>query len=150
LNVWGLPDNAYIKAATAGSQDVLEHGFHFAGQIKPLDIVISANGGRVEGAVTDAKNKAVTGARVVLVPEESRRKRLDLFKSGSTDQMDASRFAACPQVHTRFTRGVEEGAYQDPDFLKLYEDTGKTVRVSESGQINVDLKVIPGQAAEGN
>jgi hypothetical protein len=152
LSVWGLPEDAYVKSAFAGSRDVLEEGFHLAGQPRPLDILISGNGGHVEGVVTDNKNNPFPGARVVLVPEETRRKRQDLFKTSNTDQY--GRFSlrgVTPGAYTIYAwESIEEGAYQDPDFLKMYQDAGKSIRVSESSNVSENLKVIPGQTAAGN
>jgi protocatechuate 3,4-dioxygenase beta subunit len=150
LSVWGLPQDTYVKSAYSGDHDVLNETFHLTGAVKPLEIIISANGGRVEGAVTDSKNNPITGARVVIVPEESRRKRQDLFKSSDTDQYGRfSLHGITPGSYTIYAwEQVEQGAYMDPDFLKQYADEGKAIRVSESATITEDLKVIPASAAE--
>jgi hypothetical protein len=37
---------------------------------------------------------------------------------------------------------VEVSAWQDPDFLRIYEDRGKSVRISEGGTAFLDLRVI--------
>lgn len=152
LSVFGLPEDTYIKSATVGSRDILEDGYHLAGAVRPLEIVISANGGRVEGVVTDNRNNPFAGARVVLVPDEAHRRRQELFKSANTDQY--GRFTlrgVAPGTYTIYAwESIDEGAYMDPDFLKTYADTGKSIQVSESSRISADLKVIPAATAEGN
>jgi len=40
---------------------------------------------------------------------------------------------------------IDNGAYFDPDFLKRYEQQGKTIHVGESSNQNVDVKLIPFQ-----
>jgi hypothetical protein len=40
---------------------------------------------------------------------------------------------------------VEQGAWQDPDFLRLYEDRAKSYRLGENSQTTVELTVIPPQ-----
>ena len=40
-------------------------------------------------------------------------------------------------------QAVELEAYQDPDFLRLYEDQGVTVTVQERGILSVQLSLIP-------
>ena len=152
VSVWGLPEDAYLKSASVGGHDVLANEFTIKGPSKPLELVVSANGGRVEGLVTDNKDKAFPGARVVLVPEESKRERRDLFKSGSTDQYGHfSLRGITPGTYVVYAwDSVEEGSYEDPDFLKQYTEMGKEIHVSESSQLTADLKVIPTHPEEGN
>jgi len=38
---------------------------------------------------------------------------------------------------------LEPGAYNDPDFVRKYEALSTPVKVSESGQLAVEVKVIP-------
>ena len=38
---------------------------------------------------------------------------------------------------------VEAGAWQDPEFIRLYEESGKPVRVGESGRESIELQLIP-------
>lgn len=152
LRGFGLPADAYIKAAHAGSTDILDEPLQVAGALKPLEIVISTNGGRVEGTVTDEKNNAFPGARVVLVPDEKRRKREELYKSGNTDQYGRFSFrGVTPGAYTIYAwESLDGDSFMDPDFMKAYADSGKPVTVSESLQVTVDLKVIPDQKTEGN
>jgi protocatechuate 3,4-dioxygenase beta subunit len=151
VTAWGLPENAYLKAAYVGSKNVLDDGFQLNSPSKPLEIVISANGGSVEGGVTDKDGNAVKSARVVLVPDEVHRKREDLFKTSSTDQYGHFSLRGVPPgSYTVYAwEALEQGEYQDPDFLKQYSDSGKAIKISESSQMNIDLKVIPGQGQEG-
>ncbi|HEX7958439.1 MAG TPA: hypothetical protein VF493_00880, partial [Terriglobales bacterium] len=38
---------------------------------------------------------------------------------------------------------IEAGAYDDPQFMKKYLDSGKAVDVTENSQQTIDLTVIP-------
>ena len=40
-------------------------------------------------------------------------------------------------------QGIDTGAYQDPDFLKRFEDEGEPVSLGENGSRSVQLKIIP-------
>ena len=149
---FGLPEDAYLKAAHIGLADILDQPFHLAGAVRPLEVVISTNGGRVEGSVTDDKGAPSTGARVALVPDEAHRKREELYKSGNIDQYGRFSFrGVTPGAYTIYAwESLDGDSFMDPDFLKAYADDGKTVRVSESSQVTVDLKVTPDQKPEGN
>jgi hypothetical protein len=37
---------------------------------------------------------------------------------------------------------VEIGAWQDPDFMRMYEDRGKPVHIPESGAASSELRLI--------
>ena len=38
---------------------------------------------------------------------------------------------------------VEEGAWQDPNFLSIYQPLGRAIRIGENGRENVELRLIP-------
>jgi hypothetical protein len=38
---------------------------------------------------------------------------------------------------------VEQGAWQDPDFIKNYEDRGKPIHLSEGSHESAEIRVIP-------
>ncbi len=144
VNLWGLPEDAYVKSVMSGTQEALVEPLHISGQVKPLEIVISANGAHVEGTVSDAEGKPFTAARVVLVPDETHRERREFYGIGSTDQYGKfSLKGVRPGSYTLYAWDkIEEGAYMDPEFLKIYAEKGKSVKVGEGDRITEDLKLI--------
>jgi hypothetical protein len=42
---------------------------------------------------------------------------------------------------------IEDGAFEDPDFMKPHESDGQTVSVKEHAHETVQLKVIPAESA---
>jgi len=147
LSVSGMPDDSYLKAVRMGGQDVLEEGF----KVNPgqgggtLEIVISPQGGHIEGAVVDENQQPVEASRVVLVPDPPRREQTRLYYSATTDQYGHySLRGISPGDYRIFSwKEVESGAYQDPEFLKPYEDLGETLRVKEGDQLNQQVRLIP-------
>jgi hypothetical protein len=85
--MWNLPEDFYLNAVRAGNSDVLASDLGVSRKQPPgaLDVVLSPNGGRIDGRVL-RKDKPFGGATVVLVPEEGWRKAERLYKSTSTDQ----------------------------------------------------------------
>ena len=61
-------------------RDVTDSGFS-VGPGTFLDVVVSANGATIEGAVVDDKGKPVAYATVVDIPTVERRTRWDLYQS---------------------------------------------------------------------
>src|SRR5262249_10505820 len=86
LSVGQLAPNAYIKAAHYGSEDVLDKGFDPSGANESLEIVISGDGGRISGLVSDKDQKLQPGITVVAVPEHPIKWISERSKSTSTDQ----------------------------------------------------------------
>jgi protocatechuate 3,4-dioxygenase beta subunit len=150
--VTGGGDAFYLKSARLGDADALTELDLSAGAAGALELVMSANGARLEGAVTDDQNQPVSGVQVWLVPDSRRRSQRSLFRMASTDQN--GRFTLrglAPGDYQLFAwEDVEYGAPQDPEFLQQFEDKGKPVSLRENAQESVSLKLIPaGSAAVG-
>lgn len=146
LQLYGAPEDFYLKAARAGEDDVLENGLNVTRGLSPgfLEVVLSPAGGRIDGTVVTEDQKPFSGAQVILIPEPRRRTRDDLYKTTNTDQ--DGRFTLrgiAPGEYKLFAwEDVDTGAYRDPDFLRPYEDRGKAARVEERALLNFQLQVI--------
>src|SRR5207244_7933443 len=113
----------------------------------PLEMVLSPASAYIQGAVSDGDQPAA-GARIVLVPDATRRHQLFDYRTAVSDK--SGRFVVrdvAPGDYVLFAwEEIERGAYLDPDFLRAYEDRGQTVRVEDGKQTNVQLQVIPESA----
>lgn len=149
VEAWDLPEDCYLKSARLGGESVLETGLKISsGQAGgSLEIVVSSTGGRVEG-VAAKEGQPFGGAHVVLVPEASRRDQARLFKLASTDQYGHFVLRGiAPGDYKLFAwEELESGAYQDPEFLKRYEEQGEALRVEENSPLGAQLKLIPSEA----
>lgn len=149
VNLRGLLENLYVKSIRMGDMDVLDAGLDLTRGISgALEILISPNGGQVDGAVSGPKQQAATGARVVLVPDERHREQSPLFKMVTTDQYGHFTIKGItPGDYKLFAwEQIEPGAYQDPEFLKLYENDGEAITIREGSHENRQLKLIPADA----
>jgi hypothetical protein len=142
--------NAYVKAIRLGTTDVLNGGLHLESAVDTsLEVIISMHGGTLDGRALDESRKpainAAINAMVVLVPDLARRTRGDLYRSVSAD--DSGRFqlrGLPPGDYKLFAwERVEDGAWQDPEFIRLYEDRGAPVRITEDRQQTMDATLIP-------
>lgn len=143
-----LPPDFYLKSATLGTDNVLEKGLTIShGQDGRLELVLSSAAGRVEGRVLTEDELPANGSTVALIPEQRRRNQTWLFKSATTDQF--GRFTLrgiAPGEYKLFAwNDVEPGAYQDPEFLRRYEEKGKLVHIDEASRVTTELKLIPVQ-----
>jgi carboxypeptidase family protein len=145
LNWTGLPRGFYVKTARIGAVDVLKEGLKLERQpTVPLEVVISSNTGTLDATVLTDKQEASVNTTVVLVPSPDLRFRNDLYRTGATDTMGRLHFDGLPPGdYKAFAwEEVDNGAWQDPDFLQQFEERGKPVRVSASSAASVELRVI--------
>ena len=139
-------ENAYVKSIRLANRDILNEGLRLQSRPDaPLQIVIAMNGGTLDGRALDDNGKPVPNARVVLVPVSSRRQRGDLYKSVSAgDSGNFQLSGIAPGEYKLFAwERVEEGAWQDTNFISVYEDRGKAIRIGEGGRVTAEAKVIP-------
>jgi hypothetical protein len=148
----GFSPDFYMKDALVNGESVLESGLAIPatdGQ-RSVEIVVSSTSARVDGTVTDENDLPTAGAIVVLVPEEARRKVFRVYKDSTTDQYGKFEMRGiAPGKYKLFAwRDVESDSWQDPDFLKLYEDQGKEITAEERARITVQLKLAATQKSQ--
>ncbi len=143
--VTNLPKNAYVKSALLGGTEVLNAGVRIDGEPGgALEIQIGQNPGTFDAAVIDDNQEAASGATVVLVPDPSRRQRQDAYRSATTNESGRVHFeGVIPGDYKVFAWDeVEFSAWQDPDFIRMYEDRGKPLRILENGTASGELRLI--------
>jgi len=145
LRVIGQSKDCYVKSIRYGSSDKIESGFTvFRGTQSSLEVTISSRGARIQGAVTDKDNLPVTGVWVVLVPDEAHRDQSRLFQKAATDQFGHYLLrGVVPGDYKIFSWDeVEDGAWEDPDFLRTFEDRGQKISVEEGDAKTADIVTI--------
>ena len=146
VEVTGLPRNHYVRSARLGEADVLNSLLRLDGPPRGmLEVDIGTDPGTLEAIVRDERQSLVPGVRVVLVPDPARRLRSDLFRTATADADGRIRMEGVPPGdYTLFAwEEVEEGAWQDPNFLSIYQPLGRAIRIGENGRENVELRLIP-------
>jgi hypothetical protein len=147
----GLPENFYVKSARLGEQDVLDTGFEFtAGVTGVLTLVLNPNSGQIEGSVTNAKDEPAAGAKVTLIPGGGHQFPTR-YKTTDTDQNGhfIIKGVAPGEYKIYAWEEIEDGAQEDPDFMKPHESDGQAVSIKERAHENVQLKLIPAESAAG-
>ena len=107
-------------------------------------MVVSTNGGTIEGIVTTGDRKPSVSSTVVLVPEMTHRINSELYKVTTTD-IDG-RFTIRgihPGLYSLFAwESVPSGAYLNSVFLTKYESRGFVVNVVQQSKNTAELRVI--------
>jgi hypothetical protein len=145
LFVNGMSKDCYIKAIRYGATDALYDGFAAQrGSDASLEVTLSSRGARLQGAVTDADGLPLAGVWAVLVPEEVHRGRMHMYKQATTDQYGRFELRGIPPGGYKLFSWdqVENGAWQDPEFLTPFEEKGEQVKLQEGDQKTVNLTAI--------
>jgi hypothetical protein len=149
--VWGQGKDCYIKDVQYAGSSALESGFAVkGGAAGALEITISSHGARVQGTIADSDGLRAVGVRVVLVPEPSRRNQSSLFKEQTTDQYGHFELRGiAPGDYKLFSwEEAESGAWEDPEFLKPFEEKGEKISLQENDQKTLNLTAIHTKAAD--
>lgn len=151
VNVWGASKDCFVKDVLYGGSSAYEQGFTvIQGAPSTLEIALSARGARVQGNILDADSLPAAGVWVALVPDAKRRTRFDLYERQTTDQYGHFEFRGIPPGEYKLFSWdqVEEDAWQDPEFLKPFEEKGQELGLKEGDQKNVNLTAIKTIAPE--
>ena len=108
-----------------------------------IEISVATDTGSLSGRVLDSRQAPFPGATVVLLPELDRRLlRTDLYKTTSTDEAGRFDMEGLPPGDYRVFswENVADFAWQDPAFMRDYEDRGRAVRVTAGVRQTVDLE----------
>jgi hypothetical protein len=131
-----------VKSVRLGDADVLNDGLNLSSSIRdPLVITIGTNAGAVEGRVVNGGKQPAAAATVVLIPENRHRFRI-AHRYAITDADGRFRISGvAPGEYKLFAwEQIEKGAWQDPEFVRDYESTAKSVRVEEGSRLTVELQ----------
>jgi hypothetical protein len=116
-------------------------------------VTLSSRGARVHGAATDEDSLPAAGVWVALVPDsEARRAKHRLYKSQTTDQYGHFDLRGItPGDYRLFSWSqADEGAWEDPDFIKplLDKNRGEKISVQEGDTKTVNVLAIPSDKTE--
>jgi hypothetical protein len=139
--------NAYIKSITLGDRDVLNDGWRLERPSDvPLEIVIAANPGSMQGLVLNDQKQPSVGAVITVFHNkpENRIYRTDMYRVTSTDTSGRFNLGNLrPGEYRVFAwENIENGTWVDSTFLRLHEDKAITVKVEEGKAATADTVVI--------
>jgi hypothetical protein len=150
VHVVDLSEDCYVKEVRFGDNVLPDRELRVRGAPANLEITVNSQGARISGTVLNADSLPVPGAWAVAVPEQEKRRFLRLYKSAATDQYGHYEIRGlAPGKYKLFSwEGIEAGAWEDPDFLKDYEDNGQEVEVQDGDQKSLELKLLSAKDSE--
>jgi hypothetical protein len=147
VRVNGLPSNTYVKSIRVGSADVLSDGLQWNGAADaPLEIVISSAVGEIEGVAVNSNLGTMANVIVALVPESlALRQRSDLYRTIQSDANGKFHLQTIPPGDYKVFAWeyTESNSWQNVEFMKTYEASGKPVRIVEGKNPPTQVTVVP-------
>jgi protocatechuate 3,4-dioxygenase beta subunit len=145
---WSGMVDWYTKAVQIAGHDVANSGIRVEGQDLQVEITMSPNGGLIEGVVNDKDLHPVIDAMVVVVPDEVRAKRLNLYENATTDQNGKFLVRGLePGNYTVYALQNEEyGTWYKEENRKKYEKYGVAITVQEREKARADVRLAPPEA----
>jgi beta-lactamase regulating signal transducer with metallopeptidase domain len=145
LNVMGLPKGAYVKSARYGPEDVTRAPLRIGAAPVPLEIDVSSKGASVTGALASESGEPMPGVMVTAWPKiPNPGSTTHGVKSISTDQNGAFTITALApgDYYVAAWEEVDSSLRQEPDFLARFTDQATAVKLDESVQASVSVKMI--------
>jgi uncharacterized protein (DUF2141 family) len=139
-----LPANSYISDIRMAGRSVFDDGFAVGEVPEAIEVRIGSKSARVQGTVLDFLRKPATTARIVLVPERSRRQNQLLYKTAISDSKGAFTITGvAPGQYKLFAwESVPGTAYMSAEFMAPYEMYGQAITITEGSVANTELKLI--------
>lgn len=134
----------YIKSVRLGREDAFGTvRIPSNAQDVVLDVVLTTAMGSVEGTALGRTGEPAANVTVALVPANAR-KRTALYQAVVTGSDGKFRFKEVPPGDYKLFAwdDVETGAWENAEFIGLYESRGRIVRVAEDTKEDVQLNVI--------
>jgi hypothetical protein len=144
VNATALPANSYIADVRMAGRSVLDEGFVVGEPSGVLEVQVSSKGARIQGTVLDTLRKPVPTARIVLVPELSRRQNPLLYKVAVSDSKGSFTMSGvAPGQYSLFAwESLPGTAYMNAEFMAPYEAKGQAVTITEGTVANAEVKLI--------
>ena len=148
LDAWGISKDCYIKEVRYSHSIVPDVTISVAkGAVGPLEITLSSRGAHVQGTVLNEDTLPAVGAWAVAIPDKKTR---HASYSANTDQYGHFEVRGLPPGKYKLFSwtGLQQGAWEDPEFLKEHEARATVIEVNEGDTKTVELKLIPVKEAE--
>jgi protocatechuate 3,4-dioxygenase beta subunit len=137
-----MAPNNYIKTVVVGGADARDGFTLDRPPDSPIEVLVGANAGRLEGTVLDREGQPAAGAQITLIPLENTRS--DRYRVSNTDQNGHFTLRGIiPGAYKAFAwDSLEPNAYRDPELIRRFDNQGKAVAVIEGSNASIELRLV--------
>jgi len=143
--ILSAPLGSVPKSILYDGKDAQSDGLHVGGSSTGmLEIVVSANAGRLEGNVSTDRQK-VANATVVLMPAFALRRQTNLYRTVQTNAEGHFTIENIPPGSYKVFAwdDVENNAWFDTEFMRNFESRGKEITIREGARETMEIPIIP-------
>jgi hypothetical protein len=139
MKVLSVPDGFFIRETRLGGQEISPDDFEISASGQ-LEIVLSGMAATIGGSVHDADDQPFANSKITLIALEGRSRPSRTY----VDDDGNFRFTGLrPGKYSLFAwEEVDDDLWQDPEFLKKYEDRATEVTVGPRETQTAKLRVI--------
>lgn len=151
VNAVGSHPGVYMKSVRFGEAEAPDDRIDLTQGSGPLTILLGTDVGEVEGSVKNLNGDPGVRVRVTLIAYGSHLSRIDLSRSGFTDEQGKFHLRnVAPGDYRIFAwEDVPLGAPQDPEFRKPFEKQAVTVKLEPNGhETGLELTAISVKASQ--
>jgi hypothetical protein len=136
-------NNLYVKSAAMNNQKVPDGPFTLTGEgnAGTLDIVLSANGGQIEGTVQNGEEPAVDAGVIAIGKSGVSRADPRIARTDPAGHFTLSGLAPGDYKVYAFT-DADSVEWANPEAMQKFENSGESVSLQEKDHKTVQLKVI--------
>jgi Carboxypeptidase regulatory-like domain len=136
------PPTFYVKSATLAGQDILNNDFAVSQAAGPIEVVLAADGGSIEGDLVDADGQPATGGVIAL---RNGKAITGSFMSSQTGNHFKLQNVAPGDYAVYAWDDASIAEYADPEWMKRYGGNGITVTVAsgQTAQAKLTVQKIP-------
>lgn len=140
VNVSGYPDTCFVKSIQYAGADVTAEGVEMTnGGV--IEVVLSATAAQVDVVVSAGENKVAGAAQVVVMKEGLP----DSVRTADENGMLSLKGLKPGSYRILAWEDVDPEQLWDPDYLRKFENEGKSVKLDGSAHETIMVKAIPAQ-----
>jgi carboxypeptidase family protein len=130
----------YLKSVRMGDRILAEPRIDASEKLEPLTVVLGADTGELEGAVVNSKGDPLARARVDAIARD----RADFNRFAFSDEKGQYKFPDLPpgQYKILAWENVPDGAPQDPEFRKAFDQQSVSVTIQPNGRADLKISAI--------
>ena len=143
--ILGPYPDAYVSDLRQRGKSVFNDGqFQVGGEPESVDLMIQPKGPAIAGIVRGTARSGIETARVVLVPESSRRKNVLLYQVTNPDAAGHFTFTGvAPGQYKIFAwESVPINAWENAEFMAPFEGLGRPISIAGGDVANITVDLI--------
>ena len=143
--ILGPYPDAYVSDLRQRGKSVFNDGqFQVGGEPESVDLMIQPKGPAIAGIVRGTARSGIETARVVLVPESSRRKNVLLYQVTNPDAAGHFTFTGvAPGQYKIFAwENVPINAWENAEFMAPFEGLGRPISIAGGDVANITVDLI--------